>query len=164
MDIKRRDFLKAAGLGAAMGLAGGEPVGEYVVSDNIILQADTERTDTSPVGGVIKYKEVTVAKDGFVKVTYEYKHGTFAGGVVQSCYWELRRNSTNIDSHFQSTATTYATRTETNIAVTAGDKLSLWMEAGERDPTEPLTVTAYCRNFRVKADVEIATGGSVDLN
>ena len=150
--------------GTDLTIKGDLVVGEYELSDNIILSATTERTDSGAAGSYQTYKTFTVAKDGDVRVTVEYKHGTFTGGVVTACNWRVTVNGALDTTWSSSSTTSYATRTINLTGLSAGDVIDIDMIGGTRNPSEPLNVTAYVRNAYVKADVVIAPGGSVDLN
>ena len=150
--------------GSTLEVKGDLVVGEYISSANIILSAITERTDSGPFGGYQTYKSFTVAKDGVVRLTVDYKNGTFSGGTITACNWRVTVNGVQDDTWGSSTQTTYITHTHVVTGLSAGDIINIDMIGGERNPSEPIPVNAYMKNAYIKADVIIAPGGTVNLD
>ena len=150
--------------GTELQIKGDLIVGTYVSSDNIILSATTERSDWGSDGGFETYKTFTVAKDGIVKLSVDYKCGTFSGGVIDACQWQVTVNSVQKSIWGSSTQTSYLTNDIALTGLVAGDVIDINMIGGLRNPIEPIEVFAWIRNAYIKADVVIAPGGTVDLD
>ena len=140
-------------------------VGEYELSDNIILSATTARSNAAPYSGLVTYKTFAVAKDGDVRLTVEWKvDNSFVPDVEQQCQWQVTVNSVEETTWYSAVQTSYATRTVNITGVSAGDIIDINMVAGLENTSEPTTVESWIRNAYIKADVVIAPGGSVILD
>ena len=140
-------------------------VGVYELSDNIILSATTARFNAAPYSGLVTYKTFSVAKDGDVRLTVEWKvDNSFTPDVEQQCQWQVTVNSVQETTWYSAVQTSYATKTVNITGVSAGDIIDINMVAGLENSSEPTTVESWIRNAYIKADVVIAPGGSVILD
>lgn len=150
--------------GTELVIKGDLVVGEYIQSANIMLSATTERLMVgSDAGGDVwvAKKGFTVAKDGEIRVTVDYKTSAFSDGTVRESKWRVKKNSTVKSTWTSTTQTTYTTRTINITGVSAGDSISIELSGGASNTQEPVSETAYVQNAYIKADVILTAGGSV---
>jgi len=148
--------------GSELVVKGDLVVGEYELSDTIILSATTERSDFGHEGGWETYKTFTIAKDGDVRIVFEAKVQTNTD-VITPAQYQITVNNVQVElSNIFNT--TYSSKTEDLTGLSAGDVIDINLTGGEWDTGDPTPFWIYIRNVYVKADVVIAPGGSVDLD
>ena len=125
-------------------------IGGYDVGNNVLIEADTERSNASPAV-YTKVKEIQVGRNGNYRISFDYK--AYNGGTpsqnrnayFRACYangyaYEIGTLSLNIG---QGVTTAYATQTYDYTGAVTGQALSLWVLADGG-------VTTYVKNFKLE--------------
>ena len=120
------------------------PPSEYILSDTVLLTANTERTDTT--GGYVTKKSFIVNKSGKVRIKGEYKAESGYAAYLQA----FNSAGVAISGEIFTSSTAYtAFSINTTSMVFAGDTINLKLKCGG------VGHTAYVRNVTLCADAQV---------
>lgn len=142
--------------GTTLTVKGDLVVGDYIASDNNILEADTQRSELGTT--FVEKKKFIMGKDGEVRVKVDARYeatGTIEVGQFRILHEGVVKDTTSVTNSW----TTY---TYDLSGVSAGDEVTIELAAGWSGGLD--FKEAFIRNCKIAADVAIFTGGSVDTD
>ena len=147
--------------GTTLSIHGDLFVGVYIVSDTLMLSADTERTND--VESWVEVKKFTMDRPGSIRVKLDGKRENNGSAYIYPTYRWLIDSVEKADGLFA--GITYATQSQDISGLSVGSEVTLEIMAGTLYSGEPNEIMAYVKNCRVYGDVLIpAEGGTVDTD
>lgn len=148
--------------GSELVVRGNISIGSYTASDSLIVAANTERTTGggSP-GAYTLLKQFTVNKPGTLRVKCEVRMSSVVGGVHTAGAYRIVTNAGTQASGF-ATASSYAAKAH-DITLSESDTyVRIECASGERNTSDPITVSTLIRNASINADIGLGEAVAVD--
>lgn len=137
--------------GTSLVIRGNISIGSYTASETLMLSADTIRTTTTEQTYEIDVKKFEINRPGSIRFKVDVRLTNITGGLINVGNYRVMLDGVQKATGTVS-STSFSTRTHDITLLESSQFITLDIQSGLRNPSEPLAAPLQIRNCRLFAD------------